>query len=195
MAVSRRLRFEILKRDNHTCRYCGASAPETTLHVDHVTPVALGGSDDPSNLVAACKDCNLGKAATSPDSAVIEDVAQDAMRWARAIRIAAGERENEREYRDTAIDAFMCEWQERAFPNGGNHPIMPLPDGWESSVFSFFKAGLTIGDLETALDRAISKKGIWGNDRWKYFCGVCWSIVKDSHKRASQILREMEGVN
>ena len=28
MAVSKRLRYEILRRDNHTCRYCGASAPD-----------------------------------------------------------------------------------------------------------------------------------------------------------------------
>ena len=65
MAVTKRVRFEVLRRDNHTCRYCGASAPDTTLTVDHVTPVALGGSHDPSNLVAACKDCNAGKASTS----------------------------------------------------------------------------------------------------------------------------------
>lgn len=26
MSVSKRLRFEILRRDNHACRYCGATA-------------------------------------------------------------------------------------------------------------------------------------------------------------------------
>lgn len=61
MTVSKRLRFEILRRDNHACRYCGGVAPDATITVDHVVPVALGGSDDPSNLVAACKDCNAGK--------------------------------------------------------------------------------------------------------------------------------------
>ena len=30
--------------------------------VDHVTPMAMGGSDDPSNLVAACRPCNDRKA-------------------------------------------------------------------------------------------------------------------------------------
>ena len=56
MAVSKRTRFEVLRRDNHTCRYCGQSAPDVKLTVDHVLPVALGGHDDPTNLVAACKD-------------------------------------------------------------------------------------------------------------------------------------------
>lgn len=193
MAVSRRLRFEILKRDRHTCRYCGASAPDVALHVDHVTPVALGGSDEPTNLVTACKDCNLGKSATSPDAATVQDVAKDAIRWARAIRLAAQEREESRQHWDVAIDAFLCEWEARTIPEGWPNSNMPLPDGWESSVMTFFNAGLTLGDIETALDKASAKRGMGGSDRWRYFCGICWSIIKDSHKRAAQIL-ETEGV-
>lgn len=59
MAVSKRTRFEVLRRDNHTCRYCGQAAPDVKLTVDHVTPVALGGTDDPANLVTACAECGL----------------------------------------------------------------------------------------------------------------------------------------
>lgn len=77
MAVSRRLRFEILRRDGHTCRYCGAKAPEAALTVDHVIPVALGGGDEPNNLVAACSDCNSGKSSVPADAAVVEDVDED----------------------------------------------------------------------------------------------------------------------
>ncbi|MGC7224589.1 HNH endonuclease, partial [Mycobacteroides abscessus subsp. massiliense] len=44
MAVTKRLRYEVLRRDNYSCRYCGRSAPEVKLTVDHVVPVALGGS-------------------------------------------------------------------------------------------------------------------------------------------------------
>lgn len=58
MALSKRVRFEILKRDDHACHYCGATAPDVVLHVDHVVPVALGGSDNPDNLVTACQGCN-----------------------------------------------------------------------------------------------------------------------------------------
>ncbi|MCX4232088.1 HNH endonuclease [Streptomyces ortus] len=75
MAVSKRLRYEILRRDRYTCRYCGASAPEAPLRVDHVTPVALGGTDHPSNLVAACEPCNSGK--TSAIEGFVEDVQSD----------------------------------------------------------------------------------------------------------------------
>lgn len=60
-----RLRFAILTRDNFTCRYCGRKAPDVTLEVDHIEPRALGGSDDPRNLITACWDCNHGKAVAS----------------------------------------------------------------------------------------------------------------------------------
>jgi len=53
----RRLRLVILERDGHSCRWCGG--PANT--VDHVTPKAHGGSDDPSNLVAACLRCNSSR--------------------------------------------------------------------------------------------------------------------------------------
>ena len=55
MAVSKRTRFEVLRRDDYTCRYCRST--ENPLTIDHVVPEALGGGNDPSNLVAACRDC------------------------------------------------------------------------------------------------------------------------------------------
>lgn len=59
---STRERFEVLKRDNFSCHYCGrTTADGIKLHVDHVIPVAKGGTNDLENLVAACDECNLGK--------------------------------------------------------------------------------------------------------------------------------------
>jgi HNH endonuclease len=64
-AMSPRLRFNILKRDNFTCVYCGRKAKDdVTLHVDHIHPVSKGGTDTEDNLVTACEDCNLGKSDT-----------------------------------------------------------------------------------------------------------------------------------
>lgn len=63
-SLSKRLRFEIFKRDGFTCTYCGAKAPDAILQVDHIVPVAAGGLDDVWNLTTACRDCNLGKSAT-----------------------------------------------------------------------------------------------------------------------------------
>ena len=61
MAVSKRIRFEALRRSNFACFYCGRPAPLVQLEVDHVIPRARGGCDEPWNLVAACQDCNAGK--------------------------------------------------------------------------------------------------------------------------------------
>lgn len=62
MSLGVRVRFEVFKRDRFTCGYCGQHPPDVLLEVDHIIPVAAGGSDEPTNLVTACWDCNRGKA-------------------------------------------------------------------------------------------------------------------------------------
>ena len=83
MAVSKRLRYEVLRRDNFTCRYCGAFAPVAVLHVDHVMPKKLGGRDIAGNLVTACQDCNSGKSASMPSLGLIAEVEEQARAWDR----------------------------------------------------------------------------------------------------------------
>ncbi len=56
-----RVRFGILQRDNFTCQYCGRSAPDVILHVDHKIAVVDGGTDEDENLITACSACNIGK--------------------------------------------------------------------------------------------------------------------------------------
>ena len=61
--LSKRLRFEVFKRDLFACQYCGQKPPAVVLEVDHIVPVVEGGSSDEHNLITACFDCNRGKAA------------------------------------------------------------------------------------------------------------------------------------
>ena len=61
MAISVRARFEVFKRDEFTCQYCGKKSPEVVLEVDHIVPQADGGSDDVINLRTSCWECNRGK--------------------------------------------------------------------------------------------------------------------------------------
>lgn len=55
------IRFAILERDNFTCQYCGRGAPEVKLEVDHIIAHSQGGKDESTNLVTACRACNLHK--------------------------------------------------------------------------------------------------------------------------------------
>lgn len=61
--IGKKARFEVFKRDSFTCQYCGNSAPDVVLEVDHIKPVASGGENDTLNLITSCKNCNSGKGA------------------------------------------------------------------------------------------------------------------------------------
>ena len=52
-------RKNILKRDNHTCQYCGIRSVPMTI--DHIVPRQRKGEESWYNLVAACVSCNTRK--------------------------------------------------------------------------------------------------------------------------------------
>lgn len=59
-------RRNIMKRDRHTCQYCGT---KSDLTLDHVLPRSRGGEDSWENLVTACNKCNVKKGNRTPDEA------------------------------------------------------------------------------------------------------------------------------
>ena len=74
MSVSKRARYEVLRRCNFACHYCGLPAHVSALQVDHVVPRHYGGTDDPWNLVAACTECNGGKRESVPTPELVQEV-------------------------------------------------------------------------------------------------------------------------
>lgn len=186
MAVSKRLRFEILRRDNHACRYCGRSAPEVKLHVDHVVPVTLGGRDDPANLVTACSDCNTGKSSVPADSPTVADVEQDSVRWSRAMAIVAQGRATERADADERYEHFLTLWNTWTY---SNDQTVPLPNNWKRSIDQFLDAGLEMGDLEDLIEVAMTAKT---RDEWRYFCGCCWRRISQAQENARAIIAQWE---
>lgn len=60
-AVSRQ---EIIKRDNATCYLCGRVCSDADIHLDHIIPLAKGGSHTADNLAVACATCNVRKGTT-----------------------------------------------------------------------------------------------------------------------------------
>lgn len=182
MAVSKRTRFEVLKRDNHTCRYCGGTAPDAILTVDHVTPVALGGSDDPSNLVAACRDCNFGKGSTSPDAALVAEVGEDDMRWAAAVKRAADDMVAQRQTDDDRLDWFLSSWRNWDANDGY------LPLGWAKSVDHWMGAGLPQPVLIDCLEIALANRGVAHSAVFAYMGGIARKKIGDLHDAAREIL-------
>lgn len=193
MTVSKRLRYEILRRDNHTCRYCGAHAPDAVLTIDHVVAVALGGKDDPSNLVTACRDCNSGKSATPADAGVVADVQQDALRWARARAEVARETQVAREQRveiEQAIWDVLTACRVPSYRGGGTLADY-LPGDWFVSIEQFLKNQLSRGEIIDAVQIAAAAAAVRPENLWRYACGVCWRQI-DKHVEATQSLLDAE---
>jgi 5-methylcytosine-specific restriction endonuclease McrA len=64
--VPRVNRREVLRRDNHTCQYCGS---RKNLTLDHVFPKSKGGTHTWDNVVTACGSCNSRKGDRTPQQA------------------------------------------------------------------------------------------------------------------------------
>jgi 5-methylcytosine-specific restriction enzyme A len=62
-SLPQHLRVQVLARDRYRCLMCGRDQNEVALEVDHVVPVADGGTDELTNLATLCRPCNNGKSA------------------------------------------------------------------------------------------------------------------------------------
>lgn len=190
MAVSKRTRFEVMRRDNHACRYCGQMAPDVKLTIDHVVPVALGGSDDPGNLVTACVDCNAGKTSVAPDQAVVDDVGADALRWAEAMKRAAQLLAAKAEPEELYVAAFDKEWG--GYRTGGEWSPKDVPrdPGWRESIAAFYRAGLPEAQMVKAVGVAMGKQNVTPSATFRYFCGVCWRMLDEQRAVAEALIAE-----
>jgi hypothetical protein len=177
MAVSKRTRYEVFRRDGNTCRYCGAHAPEVKITIDHVVPESLGGSDDPSNLVTACMPCNSGKSSSAPDEHLVAQVDERALRWAKAMVIAGHHLAGRRADRDVIRQAFTDAWNAWTYSDGaGGRVQFELPVDWPLSIDSLRTAGLDLDDITDAVDQTMRRRNV--SDPFRYFCGVAWTMVR-----------------
>lgn len=188
MPVSRRLRFEILRRDRHTCRYCGATAPDVKLTVDHVVPQALGGSDEPSNLVTACDGCNGGKSSVPPDAGVVANVAADALRWSAAMQRAADEMIEDIDRRNLARAEFDEAWIAWGIGHEAARQPVPRPNDWALSVDQFIAAGLPMAVLVDCIDKAMRNGKVQPEATFRYMCGIAWKKIQQLQETARESL-------
>lgn len=170
--ISARTRFEIFKRDQFTCQYCGATPPGALLHVDHIHPVADGGTNDEDNLVTSCDRCNLGKAAV-PLSVVPKSIEEQAAEIAEREAQIAGYAEIARAARQR-IEDDMWTVAEALHPGASNG----YPRDRCASIKTFLKR-LPIHEIEEA---AWITRDFFGSTEcrasFKYFCGICWNKIR-----------------
>lgn len=190
MAVSKRLRYEIFRRDNFQCRYCGAKPPETELKIDHLVPLSLGGTDKPENLVTACEPCNSGKSSTTPDATIVADVEQDAIRWARAVRVAVHSMEQEKWIAEQRNAGFRELWE--LWGHGPTREKVPLPVDWAQSLKQLRDAGLSEELLAEAINIAMGTRTVRVENTFRYFCGVCWRMAAEIQTRARAVVDTFE---
>jgi len=162
-------RFNIFKRDEFTCQYCGAVPPKAVLHLDHIHPVSKGGDNSEDNLITACFECNMGKGAKlldrKPES--LKD---------KAARIA------ETEAQIAGYSKILAEKRERIISQAWEvvHIFTEESDiraDWFRSIKMFIEK---LGIIETmeSMEIAVSAKyNSHENTQFKYFCGVCWKKI------------------
>jgi 5-methylcytosine-specific restriction endonuclease McrA len=57
----------LLQMQGCKCAACFIRIKKNNYHVDHIQPLALGGSNWPSNLQILCPTCNMSKGAKKPE--------------------------------------------------------------------------------------------------------------------------------
>lgn len=74
------------------------------------------------------------------------------------------------------IDQFETEWRSAE----EDHNDKWLVDGnWRRSMRTFASRGLAPNDITTAVDATYDASLVDPADNWKYFCGVCWGIIRN----------------
>lgn len=179
MPVTKRMRFEILRRDDYACQYCGQLAPDVVLTIDHVIPVALGGTDDASNLVTACKDCNAGKTSIQPDSPLVAKVGDVSATFALSMmdkftRIKA-RIEAEAEY----LEEFEDAWNVWGYGEGAERKTVPLPLEYKAGLRRWHVMGVPVELLTYAIDIAMRTTKVQNRDKFRYMAGVVWRTLEN----------------
>ena len=171
-SISKKLRFEVFKRDGFQCAYCGQSPPAVVLEIDHIKPISKGGGNDVDNLITACFDCNRGKrdipldkipSKLSENLEVLKLKEEQLSEYRKFInRIKRRERKDIND-----IDKIYS----AAFED------YALADHFKNSSLKKFLSLLPKHEVEDAMSKAVSVIND-ENKAIKYFCGICWNKIK-----------------
>lgn len=185
MAISKKIRFEVFKRDGFTCQYCGKNPPEVTLEVDHIQPVSKNGTDELDNLITACFDCNRGKSnvelkripnSLTENKEILEEREKQYIEYHKLIAKIDKRLNAEIEQVDLEFQKTFCG--------------IKLTYEFKKTTIKKFVQKLNVFEVIEAMQIACYKfknsKRQYFNGTWldaeelavKYFCGICWNKIK-----------------
>jgi hypothetical protein len=173
VGLSKKLRFDVFKRDQFTCQYCGATPPKVILQVDHIEPVAKGGGNSMDNLITSCQPCNLGKGvgrlseiprSLQDKAADIAEAEEQIKAYNKIIRKRAARIEEET-------------WEVAAALEGKDR----LDTYQKARLVSIkmFLEKLPFHEVLSAAEKTSAKFSYIGVNAFKYFCGICWMKIKE----------------
>lgn len=175
--ISKKLRFEVFKRDAFTCVYCGRTPPTVTLQPDHVVAFSKGGKSELENLATSCVECNAGKSdraldkVPNPLTISMEELREREYQMAEYERLlqAVSLRKDKQINQIAAIVSAH-------FPN------QILSNDFRISIRTRFLDQLPHQVLLEAMQIACSKK-YSAYAAAKYFCGICWNKIHEGFRR------------
>lgn len=180
--VSKKLRFEVFKRDGFRCQYCGRTPPEVILEADHIIPKSQGGEDIITNLITSCFDCNRGKGKNNlttipaPLASHLEKLKENQHQLEEYTKYLLEQAElmhDNIEYVDCSFKSFF--------------PGLCFSDTFKNDSLKIFLKHLPFLKVIEALSISASKFN--NNDKEsaenaiRYMCGICWNWIKYPEKR------------
>jgi len=177
MSVSKKMRFEVFKRDGFRCAYCGRTPPDVFLECDHIVPRSDGGKDDINNLITACSDCNQGKSSIPLDQ-IPAQVDRNISRQKEAYEQL--EALNQLQEEIWSRECLTIDSVEHIFQR--QYPKRQLANRTRSSVRRFAKHFTEI-ELMEAMETACWRVPDNPDGAIRYFCGICWRRLKERRQR------------
>ena len=172
--ISKKIRFEVFKRDMFTCQYCGGTPPKKVLEIDHIKPISDGGNNDLFNLLTSCFDCNRGKGSglltSVPDTlARRAEIVEEQERQLAEYNKVLNKRRAREDFIISKIEESFCE----------EHKSFSLKNHFKESIRENFIPYIDQHQLVAAMSKAVGicrdpEKAI------KYFCGICWNLRRSA---------------
>lgn len=177
MSISKKIRFEVFKRDGFQCGYCGKTPPGVVLEVDHIDPKSKGGKDGLDNLITACFDCNRGKRDIPLEKIPQQvcdnlEVLQEKELQIKEYRKFVKKIERRLQADIAEINAVYTEsYKNRVFTDQFNNVSI-------RKFLSLLPKHEIIDSLRMAISKFSGRSLKDRNMIISYFCGICWNKIK-----------------